>query len=121
MYLPPRQRVRKSLAITTGVSVLSVAIIAWGTPLALLLALVPLAYTIPLLVWLDQLEPEPRAMRWNAFLWGAGISTIVASVANEVTSSVAGSSVALVISAPVSEELMKVLGISGAAKRHHID
>jgi RsiW-degrading membrane proteinase PrsW (M82 family) len=103
------------------VSVLSVAIIAWGTPLALLLALVPLAYTIPLLVWLDQLEPEPRAMRWNAFLWGAGISTIVASVANEVTSAVAGASVALVISAPVSEELMKVLGISGAAKRHHID
>jgi RsiW-degrading membrane proteinase PrsW (M82 family) len=72
-------------------------------------------------VWLDRLEPEPRAMRWNAFLWGAGISVLVASFFNDLTSAAVGMAVAAVVSAPISEEIMKVLGISSAAKRHHID
>jgi RsiW-degrading membrane proteinase PrsW (M82 family) len=60
-------------------------------------------------------------MRWNAFLWGAGISVLVASFFNDLTSAAAGMAVAAVVSAPLSEEIMKVLGISSAAKRHHID
>jgi RsiW-degrading membrane proteinase PrsW (M82 family) len=102
-------------------AVAAVVAIASETPSAILLALIPLTYTIPLFVWLDRLEPEPRAMRWNAFLWGAGISVLVASFFNDLTSAAAGMAVAAVVSAPLSEEIMKVLGISSAAKRHHID
>jgi RsiW-degrading membrane proteinase PrsW (M82 family) len=121
MLNPHPQRVHKWLVVTAIVAVASVMFLASDTPSAILLALIPLTYTIPAFIWLDQLEPEPRAMRWNAFLWGAGISAIVASVANELTSATVGLTASLVISAPVSEEIMKVLGISRAAKRHHID
>jgi len=103
------------------VAVVSVGLYAADTPSAFLIALVPLTYTIPAFVWLDRLEPEPRAMRWNAFLWGAGVSTLVAGVANEVTAATAGASAALVGSAPLVEEAMKALGVLGAEKRRQID
>lgn len=102
-------------------SLLSVGAYAVDTPSAFLIALIPLAYTIPAFIWLDRLEPEPRAMRWNAFLWGGGISVLVASVANEYTDASFGTTAALVVSAPVAEEIMKSLGILGAAKRKQID
>jgi len=114
-------KIRRSLVLLFLLSLLSVGSYAVDTPSAFLFALIPLAYTIPAFVWLDQLEPEPRAMRWNAFLWGAGISVLVAGVANEFTDATFGTSAALVISAPVVEEIMKTLGILGAAKRHQID
>lgn len=117
----PTPRIRKSLVVAALLAVAAVVAIASETPSAILLALIPLTYTIPLFVWLDRLEPEPRAMRWNAFLWGAGISVLVASFFNDLTSAAAGMAVAAVVSAPLSEEIMKVLGISSAAKRHHID
>lgn len=102
-------------------ALLAVGAIASDTPSAFLIALVPLSYTIPVFVWLDRLEPEPRAMRWNAFLWGGGISVLVAGIANEVTAATVGASAALVVSAPVVEETMKTLGILGAAKRRQVD
>ena len=107
--------------ITAIIALAAVVAISWQTPSAILLALIPLSYTIPLFVWLDRLEPEPRAMRWNAFLWGAGISVLVASFFNDLTSAAAGMAVAAVVSAPISEEIMKILGISSAAKRRQID
>jgi RsiW-degrading membrane proteinase PrsW (M82 family) len=107
--------------ITAIIALAAVVAISWQTPSAILLALIPLTYTIPLFVWLDRLEPEPRAMRWNAFLWGAGISVLVASFFNDLTSAAAGMAVAAVVSAPISEEIMKILGISSAAKRRQID
>jgi RsiW-degrading membrane proteinase PrsW (M82 family) len=107
--------------ITAIFALAAVVAISWQTPSAILLALIPLSYTIPLFVWLDRLEPEPRAMRWNAFLWGAGISVLVASFFNDLTSAAAGMAVAAVVSAPISEEIMKILGISSAAKRRQID
>lgn len=117
----PQPRIRKALVVGAILAVAAVVTLSWQTPSAILLALVPLTYTVPLFVWLDRLEPEPRAMRWNAFLWGAGISVLVASFFNDLTSAASGMAVAAVVSAPVSEEIMKVLGISSAAKRHHID
>lgn len=114
-------RVRRWLVITAIIALAAVVAISWQTPSAILLALIPLTYTIPLFVWLDRLEPEPRAMRWNAFLWGAGISVLVASFFNDLTSAAAGMAVAAVVSAPISEEIMKILGISSAAKRRQID
>ena len=116
-----KPKIRRSLVAVFIVAVVSVGLYAADTPSAFLIALVPLTYTIPAFVWLDRLEPEPRAMRWNAFLWGAGVSTLVAGVANEVTAATAGASAALVGSAPLVEEAMKALGVLGAAKRRQVD
>lgn len=117
----PKLKIRRTLVVLFILSLLSVCAYAVDTPSAFLIALIPLAYTIPAFIWLDRLEPEPRAMRWNAFLWGGGISVLVASVANEFTDASFGTTAALVISAPVAEEIMKSLGILGAAKRNQID
>jgi protease PrsW len=114
-------KIRRTLVVLFVLALLSVGAYAIDTPSAFLIALIPLAYTIPAFIWLDRLEPEPRAMRWNAFLWGGGISVLVASVANEYTDASFGTTAALVISAPVAEEIMKTLGILGAAKRNQID
>jgi RsiW-degrading membrane proteinase PrsW (M82 family) len=114
-------KIRLGLLLLFVASMVSVGVYAVDTPSAFLIALIPLTYTIPAFVFLDRLEPEPRAMRWNAFLWGAGISVLVGGFVNEVTTATIGSSAALVISAPVGEEIMKSLGILGAAKRHQVD
>lgn len=117
----PKLKIRRTLVVLFILSLLSVGAYAVETPSAFLLALIPLAYTIPAFIWLDRLEPEPRAMRWNAFLWGGGISVLVGGLANEFTDASFGTTAALVISAPVAEEIMKTLGILGAAKRNQID
>lgn len=117
----PKTNVRRSLMLGFFLAALAVGAYAADMPSAFLFALIPLSYTIPAFVWLDRLEPEPRVMRWNAFLWGGGISVLVAGIANEVTAATVGVSAALVVSAPVVEETMKALGILGAAKRHHVD
>lgn len=117
----PKPKIRRLLVLGFFLAALSVGVYALNTPAAFLIALVPLTYTIPAFVWLDRLEPEPRVMRWNAFLWGGGISVLVAGIANEVTAATFGVSAALVVSAPIVEETMKALGISGAARRHQVD
>ena len=117
----PKPKIRRSLVLLFLLSLVSVGAYAVDTSFAFLIALIPLAYTVPVFGWLDRLEPEPRAMRWNAFLWGAGISVLVAGVVNEFTDATFGTSAALVISAPVVEEIMKSLGILGAAKRNQVD
>lgn len=114
-------RIRKWLVVATIVALASVAAYAADTPSALWLALIPLTYTVPLFMWLDHLEPEPPAMRWNAFLWGAGISVLVASLVNDVFIATFGLVAAAVLSAPVIEEIMKVRGISAAGRRGQLD
>ena len=121
MSVDKKLKIRRTLVVLFILSLLSVGAIAAETPTAFLFALIPLAYTIPAFIWLDRLEPEPRAMRWNAFFWGGGVSVLVASLANEFTDSSFGTTAALVVSAPVAEEIMKTFGILGAAKRNQID
>lgn len=117
----PRLRIRRLVVLGFLLALVMVGVVASDTPSAFAIALVPLLYTIPAFMWLDRLEPEPLAMRWNAFLWGGGISVLVAGLANELTAATAGVSAALVISAPLVEETMKTLGILGAAKRQQLD
>jgi RsiW-degrading membrane proteinase PrsW (M82 family) len=114
-------RVRIWLVVTAVLAVASIVAYSRDTPSALWLALIPLTYTVPIFMWLDHLEPEPLAMRWNAFLWGAGISVLVASFINEVFAATFGIAAAAVLSAPLVEELMKMRGVTYAAKRNHVD
>jgi RsiW-degrading membrane proteinase PrsW (M82 family) len=84
--------------------------------LALPLALLPVPLLVALVLWMDRLEPEPRASLAFAFLWGAGIAALAALVINTadleyVTMPALGASggeyAAATFGAPVVEETLK--------------
>lgn len=81
------------------------------TPVAVLLALVPIPLVAAVLVRLDRFEPEPARLLLRTFLWGAGAATFVALIINTLVGAVAGDAVATVVSAPVVEETAKALAL----------
>ncbi len=85
------------------------------------LGVVPLAIVLPVLTWLDRVEPEPRSSRIHAVLWGAAVAGFVSGVVNSVVALTVGEEWAAVASAPLIEELMKGLGIYWALRRREID
>jgi RsiW-degrading membrane proteinase PrsW (M82 family) len=98
-------------------SYLAVAPIGW-----LLSWLLMLVYIVPVVLvvrWLDPYEREPRSLLIGAFLWGGVIATMFASFANytwgTVVARVGGPDFAsewsAALTAPVVEELYKVLGV----------
>src|SRR5580693_9378377 len=50
--------------------------------IALPLALLPVPLLVALVLWMDRLEPEPRANLVFAFGWGAGIAALTALIIN---------------------------------------
>lgn len=90
--------------------------------IALPLALLPVPLLVSLVLWMDRLEPEPRANLAFAFGWGAGIAALSALIINTadleyVTMPALGAStgeyVAATFGAPVVEETMKGLVLIG--------
>lgn len=97
--------------------------------LCLLLALVPLSGILLVVRWIDRWEPEPRPALWFGFLWGAGVSVVIALVFDlgvQLALAAAGSSragadaggqgvapdaFAAVLQAPLVEEGAKGVGI----------
>ena len=83
----------------------------------LLLAVLPVAVWLPLVLALDRLEPEPPNALIFAFLWGAGVAALFASILNtlglslltetELTGEEEGWYVVATFGAPVVEELLK--------------
>ena len=90
-------------------------------PVSVLLGLVPLAIVLPVLAWLDRVEPEPRASKVHALLWGACVAVTVSIVVNTVVAVVAGDIASMVISAPLIEEGSKAAGIVWAFRRREVD
>ena len=90
-------------------------------PISLLLACIPLLYTVPIFLVLDRVEPEPRSAKIYAFLYGAFVATSVAIIVNEIVGGLLGDSAAAVLSAPFVEEGMKLLGILWAFRKKLID
>jgi RsiW-degrading membrane proteinase PrsW (M82 family) len=84
-------------------------------PLLVGLALLPLAVWVPIALWLDRHEPEPRWLVFVSFLWGASIAVVVAYVLNTAGSKIvgigfgdeAGAVYGRSVSAPIVEELAK--------------
>lgn len=85
-----------------------------------LLAAVPLTIVLGTVRWIDRWEPEPVGILAAAFLWGAGVATVVSLVVNTSTSSLVVSSTgsssgaeffSSVVSAPLVEESTKGLGV----------
>ena len=90
-------------------------------PQPVLLTLVPVAIVVPVLLWLDVVEPEPVAGRVHALLWGATISIAVAGTVNSVVALTVSESAAAVVSAPLVEEFMKGLGVLVMVRRREVD
>lgn len=96
-------------------------VLSFSSPLAIALAFVPLLIVGPVLGWLDRVEPEPRQARVHAFLWGATISGVVAGTINSIVFAASSETWAAVVSAPITEEIMKTAGIVWALRRGEID
>jgi RsiW-degrading membrane proteinase PrsW (M82 family) len=81
------------------------------------LAVLPVAVWLPLVLALDRLEPEPPNALIFAFLWGAGVAALFASILNtlglslltetELTGEEEGWYIVATFGAPVVEELLK--------------
>lgn len=91
-----------------------------GILVPILLALVPLGIVLATVMWIDRWEPEPFSALLTAFLWGAGVATVISLLVNTTTAVViAGATgtadgaemVSAVLSAPLIEELTKGLGV----------
>ncbi|MBA4247166.1 MAG: PrsW family intramembrane metalloprotease [Microbacterium sp.] len=96
------------------------------------MALVPLAIVFWGIRWIDRWEPEPRGALLFAFLWGAGVSVLIALVVDaEIQNVIAGSGLGefgveffgAAIQAPIVEEVGKGLGVLVLffAVRRHFD
>ncbi len=106
----------------TVISMLLLLVYSPGATLVgAVLGLVPLLIVLPVLSWLDRVEPEPRSSRIHALLWGAAVAGFVSGVVNSVVALSAGEAWAAVVSAPLIEELMKGLGIYWALRRREVD
>lgn len=119
----PRQPSWLSVPVITA-SLVTVPLVVWlalQEPLAILLGLVPLVIVLPVLAWLDRVEPEPRASRFHAVLWGATVAGVVSGITNSIVSVAAGETIAAVVSAPLVEEATKGLGVYWAVRRHELD
>lgn len=94
---------------------------AISSPLSIVLGLVPILIVLPVMVWLDRVEPEPRSALVHAFLWGATVSILVSGTVNSIVVASAGEATGVVLSAPLIEEAMKGLGVLYALRRKEID
>lgn len=90
-------------------------------PVPLLASLVPIVFVMPVLLWIDRVEPEPRPARLHAFLWGATISVLVAGLVNTIVALTLGEILSVTVSAPLVEETMKGLAVVWALRRREVD
>jgi protease PrsW len=96
------------------------AVVFAMNPFAVLLTLVPGFIVVGAFIWLDRVEPEPASERVHAFLWGATFAALVGSLLNDVAAGLLGYEWALVLSAPVGEEVLKALGVLVAVRRRRL-
>ncbi|MDO4900431.1 PrsW family intramembrane metalloprotease [Actinomyces sp.] len=108
------------LALTLWIIYASTAAGASELLVPILLALVPLTIVLGTVRWIDRWEPEPPAVLATAFLWGAGVATVISLLVNtsasllvlDATGSVSGGQfVSAVVTAPIVEETTKGLGV----------
>ncbi|SEE05137.1 Membrane proteinase PrsW, cleaves anti-sigma factor RsiW, M82 family [Ruania alba] len=103
-----------------------------NTSVGFVLALIPLAIVLLGVRWLDRWDPEPMTMLLMALLWGAGVAVLSALVINttaimRIYESTQDPTMAetygAVFVAPISEELVKGLGVLliFLVRRHHLD
>jgi protease PrsW len=126
-YAPPFQRkIRKVgaplavlilLGTIAGLIVIGLtAVNPVGTAIGFVLSSVTMTIVVLAYVWLDRWEPEPPRLLVLAFLWGASVAVVVASILQIYAESVINpgemeevSSFSVVLGAPLTEEAAKGL------------
>lgn len=110
---PPWKFLRVGLAGLAALSVLWVLVEGAELPaapvrdVAWLLAALPPAVFVPLVLWLDRYEAEPRWLLSVVFLWGAFGAALASAVVNGVVEAAVPGGAGMAVSAPVVEELTK--------------
>ena len=107
--------------VTAPFALLLVGVLAFTQPVSVVAGLVPLAIVLPVLSWLDRIEPEPTSSRVHALLWGACVAVVVSIVVNTIVALAVGDVAAMVVSAPLVEEASKAAGILFALRRREVD
>jgi protease PrsW len=105
------------LATLTGLIVIGItASNPAGTAIGFVLASVAMTVVVLAYLWLDRWEPEPPRLLVFAFLWGASVAVIVASILQLVAEAAinpgeteTASATTIVLGAPVTEEAAKGL------------
>lgn len=100
---------------------LIIVVVAIREAIVIPLAFIPLAILVPVWLWVDRLEPEPRAARLHALLWGTSVAVAVAGLGGAAVVWATNEIVGMVVAAPLLEETMKGLGIVWAVRRKRID
>ncbi|HVL85503.1 MAG TPA: PrsW family intramembrane metalloprotease, partial [Pseudonocardia sp.] len=85
------------------------------------LALLPVGPVVAAFLWIDRWEPEPPRLLLAAFLWGAGVATLVALLVNTGTAVAidvvvgqgSGDVLGATVVAPVVEEFVKGIFLVG--------
>lgn len=91
------------------------------TPVAVALGFVPLFIVMPVLLWIDRSEPEPRSAKIHTFLWGMCVAGLISVIINTVVAVTLGEVAAAVASAPIVEETTKALGVVWMIRRKEVD
>lgn len=108
------------LSLLFVLAYLFVGLGAAGVIVGAILALVPLGIVFWGIRWIDRWEPEPRGALVFAFLWGAGVSVLIALVVDAeiqnviATAGLGGFGVEFfgyAVQAPIVEEVGKGLGV----------
>lgn len=90
-------------------------------PPAFGLGLVPLVIVMPVLLWIDRIEPEPWSSKIHTFLWGTFVAGLISVIVNTTVAVAFGEAVAAVASAPIIEEITKGLAIVWMVRRKEVD
>jgi len=108
--------------VGTALSLIALLVVSTrAAALGIALGLVPLVLVLPVLAWLDRVEPEPFRSRVHAVLWGATVAGLASGLVNSIVAVQAGDAWASVASAPLVEEFTKGLGVYWALRRREID
>jgi protease PrsW len=126
-YPPFQRKIRKVgaplaglIAMGTVAGLIVIALTAVnpvGTAIGFVLSSVAMTVVVLAYLWLDRWEPEPRRLLVMAFLWGASVAVVIATILQLVTEAAVNpgasadsvSPVTLVLGAPLTEEAAKGL------------
>ncbi len=124
---PPIQKKVRKVGAPLGVLILlgtiagliSIALTAFnpvGTSIGFVLSSIAMTVVLLAYLWLDRWEPEPPRLLVLAFLWGASVAVIIASILQLVTEAAINpgatetvSPVTIALGAPLTEEAAKGL------------
>lgn len=96
--------------------------LSWGIDVLLLgAAALPTLVVLAFLLFLDRVEPEPAEGRWHALLWGMFVAGFIAAEVNTIVDGALGEVAALLVAAPLGEELLKGAGVLWAVRRGEVD